>query len=81
MKNAPFQFFPEDWFTFFSNCGWKVRELKYLMEESLRVGRKFPMPCWSRIAMFFMPPGMKKKRIDELNKMMGYGVLEPINPR
>jgi len=46
MKNAPFQFDPGDWFGFFSKHGWQSREIRYLSEESEKLGRRVPMPCF-----------------------------------
>ena len=37
MRNAPFQFLPEDWFGFFSAHGWRCKELRYLPEEAERL--------------------------------------------
>jgi methyltransferase (TIGR00027 family) len=54
MKNAPFQFFPADWFAFFSGLGWGAKEIRYLGEESIKAGRRIPMPWWVRILRLFM---------------------------
>lgn len=44
MRNAPFRFFPGDWFGFFRQLGWVPREVTYLGEEALRLGRPMPTP-------------------------------------
>lgn len=46
MKNAPFQFYPTDWFEFFQELGWMEKTTKYFGEESTRVGRTPPTPGW-----------------------------------
>lgn len=47
MKNAPFRFFPKDWFDFFSQSGWLPQETRYLAIEGEKLHRPFPMPFWS----------------------------------
>jgi methyltransferase (TIGR00027 family) len=44
MRNAPFQFAPEDWFAFFSDRGWRASEVRYISEEAKRLGRPIPLP-------------------------------------
>lgn len=46
MKNAPFQFYPDDWFKFFEESGWSQVETKYFGVESQKVGRTPPTPGW-----------------------------------
>lgn len=44
MKNAPFQFYPDDWFNFFKENGWSEMSTKYFGIESKRLGRTPPTP-------------------------------------
>lgn len=46
MKNAPFLFYPKDWFQFFRDCGWQELETKYFGVESEKIGRTPPIPGW-----------------------------------
>ncbi|MBY0414916.1 MAG: SAM-dependent methyltransferase, partial [Bdellovibrionales bacterium] len=46
MKNAPFLFYPIDWFLFFRENGWKDLSTKYFGLESQRLGRTPPTPGW-----------------------------------
>jgi methyltransferase (TIGR00027 family) len=46
MRNAPFLFYPEDWFGFFKNVGWKESQTKYFGVESEKLGRTPPTPGW-----------------------------------
>lgn len=46
MRNAPFLFYPESWFGFFENIGWKEVQTKYFGVESLQLGRTPPTPGW-----------------------------------
>ncbi len=68
MKNAPFRFFPKDWFGLFASRGWVPRETKFLAEESLRLGRKLPMPWW----FIFIRPFITKKRAKGFLRSSGY---------
>lgn len=63
MKNAPFQFFPKDWFGFFENLGWTARESRYLGEESLKLGRGMPLPWYVRFMKFLIPRKAKKEAL------------------
>jgi O-methyltransferase involved in polyketide biosynthesis len=72
MKNAPFQFYPDDWMGFFRNLGWVQKENRYLGEEAIRRGRSVPMPWWATIFRFFMSAKAKEKA----TKMTGYLLLQ-----
>lgn len=68
MGNAPFQFFPQHWLTFFNERSWKERKIIYLMEEADKLGRSFPAPWWAKILHLIMPT----KEIEKFRKMSGY---------
>jgi methyltransferase (TIGR00027 family) len=72
MRNAPFLFDPPDWEVFFAEHGWRVRELRYLGEESIRLHRRMPMPWYVRI----MRPFASNDRRREMLRMTGFGLLE-----
>lgn len=74
MKNAPFRFEPADWFGFFLQHGWRVREIRYYAEASERLGRRIPRPWWS---WFFLPLMLSKRHREEGRRMSGYALLEP----
>ncbi|MCX6109851.1 MAG: SAM-dependent methyltransferase [Proteobacteria bacterium] len=73
MQNAPFQFFPSDWLGFFSDRGWTVRSIRYIGEESVRVGRPQPMPWWAKVLMSLLP----QERVSAMQRTTGYMILEP----
>lgn len=73
LKNAPFQFFPEDWFGFFSKLGWKAGKVRYLSEEGEKVGRPFPIPWYYRILMLLA----SKERRQKGMRFAAYVLLEP----
>jgi methyltransferase (TIGR00027 family) len=77
MKNAPFQFFPDDWFGFFEMHGWRARETRYLPIESKKYKREMPFPWWVRIVRALLPA---KKRDELAKKTMGYVLFEPKPP-
>ena len=68
-KNAPLQFVPPDWFAFFAKAGWRARQIKYLVDESLRIGRRIPVPWWARILLWISP------RREEFRRSLAYVVL------
>jgi methyltransferase (TIGR00027 family) len=71
MKNAPFRFFPDDWFGFFREQGWIEGETKFIGEETPKLGRKVPMPWWAYPLMILAP----KPRREALARMTGYTVF------
>lgn len=72
MKNAPFRFYPDDWFGFFENLGWIEKETRYSGEIALEFNRKPPMPKWVEFIMPLFP----KKIIEASLKMTGYVIFE-----
>ncbi|MDA9523410.1 hypothetical protein XI06_24820 [Bradyrhizobium sp. CCBAU 11434] len=72
-KNAPYQFCPEDWFGFFAGVGWKAADIRYLGEESVRVGRRVPMLWWVKVVRLFV-----RKKVDGgALRTSAYVLLEP----
>lgn len=73
LKNAPFRFFPEDWFGFFSDLGWKASQVRFMAEEGEKVGRPFPIAWYYRVLMFFIPKEQRRKSL----RFAAYVLLEP----
>lgn len=71
MKNAPFLFYPEDWFGFFRKLNWIEKETRFMGEIAIEFKRKPPMPWWAALLVPLMPA--KKK--SEMVRMTGYTVL------
>ena len=71
-RNAPFRFAPENWEKFFADAGWTRAEMKYLVEEGVRLGRPPPAPWWLKLA-FRLTPREKRR---EMARMTGYALLE-----
>lgn len=75
LGDAPFLFFPENWFTFFANCGWAEKELKYLYDEAQKHNRRFPLPWWARILRVLIG---EKNILKGVRKFSAYIVFEKI---
>jgi methyltransferase (TIGR00027 family) len=73
MKNAPFRFFPDDWFELFAAHGFRAREIRYLPETSVRLGRRVPKPGWLGLMFAVLP----KRHREGFARSMGYALLEP----
>jgi len=73
LKNAPFRFFPEDWFGFFSQRGWKAGKVRYLSEEGEKVGRPFPIAWYYRLLRRFASKEKWRKGM----RFAAYVLLEP----
>jgi methyltransferase (TIGR00027 family) len=73
MANAPFQFFPADWFGFFARNGWVKKEIHYSSEVAMRFRRMPPIPWWARLMMKFM----SKERMEQARKSTGYMLMVP----
>lgn len=70
MKNAPFLFFPKDWFGLFAENGWKPRDMGYLNEEGIKMGLTPPYPWWAKFVM----PFMNKEKIKQINQSAAYTI-------
>ncbi|TCV79008.1 class I SAM-dependent methyltransferase [Sulfurirhabdus autotrophica] len=73
LGDAPFQFFPEDWFSFFEDCGWTQKEMQYLHDEAEKHNRKFPLPWWATILRVFIG---EKRIMRGARKFSAYIVFE-----
>jgi methyltransferase (TIGR00027 family) len=71
-RNAPFRFDPGDWERFFAEEGWRLKEMRYLGEESVHLHRPVPMPWFVKS----LHPLMSKARRREMLRMTGYALLE-----
>lgn len=73
LGGSPFQFFPSDWFSFFKNCGWTKKEMKYLHDEAAKHNRKFPLPWWVSLLKLIIG---EQKIIGKIRKYSAYIVFE-----
>ena len=72
LKNAPFQFYPDDWMGFFKNRGWHLKQERYYTEISEKVGRATPMPGFFKVIEFFKG----KEWAAPFKRMSGYLLWE-----
>lgn len=71
MKNAPFQFYPDDWFKFFEESGWTQLETKYFGVESQKLGRTPPTPGWLKNVQFD-----EEKLKESMKYYLGYSIFK-----
>ena len=74
MKNAPFLFLPRQWLAFFASNGWKESLIRYLPEESTKLGRQVPRPL---IASIFLSLLRSKKYQQRFARTLGFMILQP----
>lgn len=72
MKNAPFRFYPDDWYGFFRNLGWAEKETRYGGEIAKEFKRRPPMPKFVQIIFPLLP----KKVKEESARMVGYVIFQ-----
>jgi methyltransferase (TIGR00027 family) len=68
MKNAPFKFYPNNWFNFFKNLGWDNCETCYFGVESEKIGRTPPTPGWLKNA--------DEKTKEAVKYFLGYSIYQ-----
>jgi hypothetical protein len=59
---------------FFTQHGWRVREIRYLGEESKRLLRPVPLPRFAKV----MRPLMSQARWQQMLRDMGCAVLQRV---
>ena len=72
LGDSPFKFFPADWFTMFRESGWTKREMEYLYDKGMELGRPFPIPLWARLIRFFVG----EERFAKHTRLSAYLVYE-----
>jgi methyltransferase (TIGR00027 family) len=76
MPNAPFLFWPIDWFGFFKSHGWIPKEIRYLALEGERVKRPIPLPWIPRVILGLLGYLAPRARFIAYKKFAGYVLLE-----
>jgi methyltransferase (TIGR00027 family) len=77
MRNAPFKFSPGDWFAFFRQHGWRVKQVRYFPQEALRLKRPMPLPVHLALLMKISRLWISRKRREAFSTFGGYVLLEP----
>lgn len=73
LGDSPFQFFPSHWFSFFENCGWIQKEMKYLFDVAEKHNRQFPLPWWASLLRCIIG---EKRMMKNIRKFSAYIVFE-----
>jgi methyltransferase (TIGR00027 family) len=79
LQNAPFQFDPKDWFGFFREHGWRPREIRYLMDETVRRNRTTDFPLWMRFLLRIQGLLSSPASREAFRRMTGYVILEGVD--
>jgi methyltransferase (TIGR00027 family) len=77
MRNAPFQFNPQDWFAFFADHGWRASEVRYISEEAKRLGRPVPLPFFMLVWLGLKTLFASRMRREQLKRFAAYVLLVP----
>lgn len=77
MQNAPLKFIPNDWFGFFLGHGWRSKEIRYLLEEGIQLGRAIEMPPLMKISVAIRRLFASRRQRAAFNKAAAYVLLEP----
>jgi methyltransferase (TIGR00027 family) len=77
MRNAPFQFEPKDWFGFFEQRGWHAKQVRYISEESERLGRPIPLPLFMKVWMKLAGVLLSRARREQMKRFAAYVLLTP----
>ncbi len=72
MKNAPFKFYPDDWFGFFKILGWVEKETKFNGDIAVEFKRTPPMPFIAKLVFPLLPEKVKT----EARHMTGYVLFQ-----
>jgi methyltransferase (TIGR00027 family) len=76
-KNAPFRFKPADWFGFFREHGWGLKEIRHFSEQGKRLKRPPQFPLRLKLLMKLRTLFASRKRREAMGKAAGYALLEP----
>lgn len=75
-QKAPFKFKPADWFGFFREHGWALKEIRYFADEGERLKRPPRLPLLLKAVMKVRTLLASKRHREALRKTAGYALLE-----
>jgi len=61
LKSAPFLFQADDWFEFFSRCGWMTESMITSAAESARIRRPYPLSFPRGVLMRLLPNDLRQR--------------------
>ena len=76
MGNVRFQFEPKDWFGFFREHGWQPKELRFFLEESVKLRRRLPLPFLTMLWWSLKAPFIPRAKREQLSRSAGYALME-----
>ena len=76
MQNAPFKFWPADWFGFFEAHGWRRKDIRYLAEEGDRLKRPIQLSMLMKFVLGLRAIFRSKERRGAAKRFVGYALLE-----
>lgn len=77
LRNAAFKFAPGDWFEFFAQRGWRSKDMRYYVEEAIKLHRPITLPLPYRIMMGVRWLFATRKQRDNFGKFAGFALLVP----
>jgi methyltransferase (TIGR00027 family) len=77
LQNAPFRFEPADYFQFFREHGWRVKEERYFVDVGAALGRPLPLPRGMRVWGALRGLFASRERKEAFRKFAGYVLFEP----
>lgn len=80
LQNVPFRFQPKDYWAFFDEHGWTATEIRYIPEESERLGRPMPVPLLMKAWMTIAGLVASREKRRAFRTFMGYVLFEPLVP-
>jgi methyltransferase (TIGR00027 family) len=80
-KNAPFKFKPADWFGFFREHGWALKQIRYFSEEGKRLKRPPRLPLPLKVLVKVRTLLAWRKGREAMGKAAGYALLEPVSDK
>jgi methyltransferase (TIGR00027 family) len=75
IENAPFKFAPTDYFGFFLSRGWRVKDMRYIVDAARNLRR--PAPTWIRVMFTLRGLFLSRKEYNERKNFMAYVLFEP----
>ncbi len=77
MKNAPFQFDPPEWESFFAEQGWKQEEVRYFLQVARQLKRYPPIPLWMMLMFPVIQLFSTAKQREKRMKQSAYALRVP----
>ncbi|HVJ63792.1 MAG TPA: SAM-dependent methyltransferase [Bdellovibrionota bacterium] len=73
MKEAAFKLYPESYYEFYADCGWRAQETIFNLDLARELKLKPPLPPLAKLIYPLIP----RKLQDKLVRISGYLLLEP----